>query len=85
MTQSTRTSRLAALQSAIDRAGGLITFCEQMGVSHQAVTAWRKRGYLPPQRALDAEVKFGVNRIELVREDVAALLSAPQSDAAGVI
>ena len=41
----------AALESAIKRAGGILAFARDLGVTHQAVSAWRKRGHVPFDRA----------------------------------
>ena len=49
-----------------------------MGVSHQAVTRWRKRGAMPIERALVAEQLFGVPRVTLVSPAVAEALTAPE-------
>lgn len=40
------------ISKAIDAAGGFSALALQMGVRHQVVHRWWKRGYLPPQRAM---------------------------------
>lgn len=84
-TDADRDKRLAAINEAILSAGGLIAFCREMGLTHQAVNAWRRRGYVPPGRAVDVEHKFGVPRIRMVHPDVARMLTAPSQDALSVI
>ena len=51
-----------ALESAIKRGGGIVAFARTLGVTHQAVTAWRKRGHVPFDRAARIEVLYGVLR-----------------------
>ena len=75
----TTSARVEALQTAIDRAGGLLAFCEKLNVSHQAVAGWRKRGYVPPLRAVAIENRFGVERTALVHPDVVAAITTPAS------
>ena len=81
----TSNPQLASLQTAIDRAGGLLKFCGQMGVTHQAVGAWRKRGYVPPERALAIESHYGVPRLDLVSPIVRAMYEQPAAEAVGLI
>lgn len=55
-----------SLERAIAAAPGIIAFARALNVTHQAVTGWRKRGYMPPDRALVAEGIYGVSRMSLV-------------------
>lgn len=70
-------TRLAAIDLAIERAGGIMKFCEAMNVTHQAVYSWRKRGWAPPERAVAIESIFGVDRANLMNPDLLRALSAP--------
>lgn len=72
----TDTSR-EAIETAIKRAGGIIAFARGLGVTHQAVSAWRKRGYAPFDRAARIETLWGVPRETLVSERVAAAYLTP--------
>ena len=48
-------NRRAAIDAAIKLAGGIQPFCSAMGVTHQAVYSWAKKGYVPAKRAVDME------------------------------
>lgn len=77
--------RREALETAITRAGGIIAFSKAMGVTHQAVTAWRRRGYVPLQRAATIEASFGIDRAQLVAPEIASLLTSPPTPAADLL
>lgn len=57
---STKEDRVRALKEAIQRGGGIIKFAKSMGVSHQAVYNWMRRGWVPLDRAVSIEAVFGV-------------------------
>lgn len=76
---TTRTQRLTSINEAIALGGGILSFSRALGVSHQAVTGWRKRGYIPLSRALRVEQLFGVSRAAIVAPEIAAAL-APLSE-----
>lgn len=59
-------NRLAALDRAVAKAGGIVAFRKAMGLSHQSVYAWKRRGYVPFPRAAQIEAKFGIPHRELV-------------------
>jgi DNA-binding transcriptional regulator YiaG len=65
-----------ALELAISRAGGIIAFSRALGVTHQAVSAWRKRCHVPPQRALAIEALFGVDRFSLIQPELSLAFRA---------
>lgn len=71
--------RLANLNLAIARAGGIVSFARKMGVSHQTVSYWRKQCCVPPARAITIEQLFGVPRANIVNPTLARLLSEPDS------
>lgn len=71
--------RLANLNLAIARAGGIVSFARKMGVSHQTVSYWRKKCCVPPARAITIEQLFGVPRASIVSPTLARLLSEPDS------
>ena len=48
-----------------------------MGVTHQAVYGWRKRGYVPPERAVVIEAIFKIDRRRLLSPSLVAALYAP--------
>lgn len=63
---TSRQQRLDALNVAIARAGGIIAFSRDLGVTHQAVTSWRKHCRVPVQRAVAVEKLYGVDRRFLI-------------------
>jgi hypothetical protein len=65
----------ATLNRAIQAGGGIISFAKAMGVTHQAVYHWKKRGYVPFDKAAKVQHLFGEPMLDLVREDVATVLT----------
>ncbi len=80
-----RTDRIRALNIAIDRAGGIGPFKVALGVTHQAVYSWKKRGYVPVDKALVIERLFATPREDIVHPDVALALRTPYQAAADVL
>lgn len=74
---STKDTRVAAINLAIDRGGGIMRFAEALKLSHQAVFAWKKRGIVPADKALRIEQLFDVPREDLVDPALLAFMSAP--------
>lgn len=72
--------RIEAIDEAIDRAGGIVKFRKAMGVSHQAVYSWRKRGWVPLDRANAIEAIFKIDRTRLINPDLLRELNAPAAD-----
>lgn len=72
-----KSDRIAAIDAAIERGGGIVKFCKSMGVTHQAVYNWRKRGWVPPERAVVMEAIFGVDRETLMNPDLVRAFTAP--------
>jgi hypothetical protein len=56
----------SAVDKAIDAAGGACRLAEVLGVKHQAVYFWQKRGWVPLARAGQIEKKYGVPRRKLM-------------------
>jgi len=63
-----------ALRSAIDAGGGIVTFSEAMGVTHQAVYNWKGQGWVPLERATDIQRIWGIPFTALVKPSVARAL-----------
>jgi hypothetical protein len=76
MTSVKNKERLPALNDAIVKLGGIGTFSETIGVTHQAVYAWFKKGWVPLERAVVIERLTGVDRFALVKPSVAEALEA---------
>lgn len=73
------------LERAITLGGGIVAFASAMGVTHQAVSAWRKKGHVPIARALEIEQKFGVPTEGLVSEGLAYGLATCRADGGDLI
>ena len=74
---TTKEERIAALDLAIERGGGIIKFCQRLKVTHQAVYSWKARGWVPPERSLIIESIFGVERSRLMDPNLVRALSTP--------
>jgi len=68
----------ATLNRAIQAGGGVISFARAMGVTHQAVYHWKKRGYVPLDKAARVQSLFGEPLLDLVRDDVGADCGIPR-------
>jgi DNA-binding transcriptional regulator YdaS (Cro superfamily) len=66
---------MTGIDKIIELAGGPLALAEQLGVTHQAVYNWRKRGYVPASRAMELEKMYDVQREELVSPALLALLT----------
>jgi transposase-like protein len=73
---STKEERVAAIDAAIKRGGGIVAFSKSMGITHQAVYNWRNRGWAPLERAIAMESIFDINRYETMDPSVARVLIA---------
>lgn len=51
---------------AAKAAGGVPALAAALGVSPQAVREWIKFGYVPPRRAQQIEIQYGIPRTELL-------------------
>lgn len=71
--------RLAALNDAIAKAGGIIAFARAIGRFPQSVTQWRDQRFVPLEMALVIEEVYGVPRTELVQPKVLRGITAPPS------
>jgi transposase-like protein len=78
---STKEDRVAAIDEAVKRGGGIVAFSRRMGVTHQAIYNWRNRGWAPLQRAIAIEAIFGINRYETMEPSAArALIASPDTN-----
>lgn len=73
------------IDRAIERAGGIVAFCRQMDVSHQAVYDWKRRGWAPPARAKRMEDLFGVPASDTMDPKLAALFGDDGDKGRGLI
>lgn len=51
---------------AATKAGGVPALARELGVTPQAVREWIKYGYVPPRRAQEIEVRYGIPRADLL-------------------
>lgn len=79
----TRKERIAALDEAVKRGGGIVAFARRMGVSHQAVYHWKKMGWTPLLRALAIEAMFGIDRNLLMEPGIVHALATPSASIVG--
>lgn len=56
--------------SVVQKAGGVPALARELGVTSAAVREWRKLGYVPPQRAQQIEITYGIERASLVSPKV---------------
>ena len=60
---------------AIEAAGGAMALARILKVSHQVVDAWRLRGWVPAERALQLEARYRIPRAKLVNDKIAKLFT----------
>ncbi len=72
-------TRRDSLDAAIDKAGGIMTFCKALGVTHQAVYAWKKRGAVPLERASIIEVLYHIPRAAVLDPRITRALEMPSA------
>jgi DNA-binding transcriptional regulator YdaS (Cro superfamily) len=66
----------SGIEAAIQAAGKQALLAEAIGVTQQAVSRWRRRGYVPVRHVIQIESQFGVPRTTLVNPRVLDLLDA---------
>jgi transposase-like protein len=80
MNTTDKEQRIAAIKDAVQRGGGIVKFAKAMGISHQAVYHWYRRGWVPLHRAVTMEALFGVPSTAVM--DPAVLRALDLRDAA---
>jgi DNA-binding transcriptional regulator YdaS (Cro superfamily) len=65
----------AALRRAVDFAGGATQLAHTLGVSHQVVHKWLKRGWVSPKRATELSGLYGIPAIDLIRPELRHVLA----------
>lgn len=76
-----RHERIAAIREAIEAGGGVLKFAGTMGVTHQAVYYWLKRGFVPIERAIVIEALFKVERERIMDPALLRVLNTPSAAA----
>ena len=64
----------SGIEAAIAAAGKQQLLAEAIGVSQQAVSRWRRRGYVPVCHVVQIEAQFGVPRTTLVNPKILGVL-----------
>jgi hypothetical protein len=65
----------SGIERAIEAAGGPLALAKLLKVSHQVVYEWRKRGWVPPERALQLKERFKIPLAKLVNPKIGKLIS----------
>jgi DNA-binding transcriptional regulator YdaS (Cro superfamily) len=71
---------MTGIKLAIDLAGGACALAHNLGVTHQAIYTWAKRGWVPMHRALQIETEYGVPRTQLLKPELVAVFIKPVSN-----
>lgn len=62
---------MTGIQSAAERAGGAAKLAAAIGVSHQVVYVWLRRGWVPNNRAVQIKDMYGIPRVSLINPQLA--------------
>ena len=82
---TTKEQRIEAIDTAISRAGGIVKFTKAIGVTHQAIYAWKRRGWAPADKALIMETLFAVPRQSMMEPSLAAVIATPPAGGTDVL
>lgn len=63
----------SGITQAITTAGSQLKLAGALGVTQQAVSEWVRQGYVPPNRATEIEMQFGVPRTTLLSPKLRAM------------
>ena len=74
---TTKEERIAAIDLAILRGNGIVRFAKMMGVSHQAIYAWKRRGWVPIEKAVALEAIFSIPRDDVMNPDLVRAVNTP--------
>lgn len=66
---------MTGIKQAIELTGSACALAHKLGVTHQAVYTWAKRGWVPMQRALQIEKACDIPRTSLLKPDLVLLLT----------
>lgn len=59
---------------------GAQALADHLGVTRQAIYLWKSQGYVPPERVIEIEMEYGVDRRELVDPKLRNLFEKPFSE-----
>ena len=66
---------LTPMERAVKAAGSISALARRLGVAHQVASRWVKRGHVPPKRALEIEIYYGIPARELVKPSLLEIAS----------
>ena len=69
-------SDLSGIDQAIRAIGSQAKLAEALGCTQQNISAWLRRGYVPPGQAIAIEQATGVSRALLLDPRIVAILTA---------
>jgi len=67
---------MTGIKRAVELAGGANALAAKLGVSHQAIYVWLRKGWVPSQRALEIEKLLDIPRVDLFKPELAALFTS---------
>jgi DNA-binding transcriptional regulator YdaS (Cro superfamily) len=68
---------MLGIEKVINEAGGQVALANQLGVSQQSISLWKRQGWVPYCRLVEIESQYGVHRMELVKPAIKELLLTP--------
>jgi len=68
---------------AVEAAGSVQALAVKLGVSHQAIYKFLRQGWVPPSRAVEIEINYGISRRDLVSPRLLGLVDDRQADFSG--
>ena len=71
---------MSGISEAIEAADGQVKLAKLLGVSQQAVSGWKRRGWVPASRSAEIEQQTGVPRQRLVNPRLLELVGADDAD-----
>lgn len=67
-----------AVDAAIRAAGTQVNLAQVLGVTQQAISMWRRRGWVSPLRAQEIEALYGIPRTRLMKPRLVELMGTPE-------
>lgn len=61
---------MTGIEKAIKEAGGQVELAMNLGVSQQAISLWKRKGYVPIDRIVEISSQYGVPEIELLNKKI---------------
>ena len=68
---------MSSLAELVEHVGGALPLARALGVTHQAMYPWIKRGWLPTNRALQAASIYDVPYADLIDPQLRAYVANP--------